>query len=111
MSIPQNAAIEAGKFVAKVNDIVLFPLIQLMIGVALLVFLFGVAQYVFNASNEASREEGKKHMLWGIIGFVVMASALAIITIAINTFGLRDVLDCSRTPTAGGCDKVFKVTP
>lgn len=111
MSFQQQAAIEAAKFVVKVNDIILFPLIMLLMGVAFLVFVYGAAVYVFNAANETARAEGQKSMLWGIIGILVMISALAIITIAINTFGLRNTLDCARNPSAAGCGGAFQTPP
>ena len=41
-----------------------------------------------NDSNGQAREEGKKHIMYGIIGLVVMVSAYTLLTIAANTFGL-----------------------
>lgn len=78
----------ANSFVGKVNEVILFPLISLLLGVALLVFLWGVFQFVANAESEDARSTGKKHMLFGIIGIVIMVSALAILQIAANTFGV-----------------------
>ena len=57
-------------------------------GIAFLVFLYGSAVYVMNAGNEQARGEGKKHIMYGLIGLVVMVSAYTILTIAGNTFGL-----------------------
>ncbi len=82
---PQEAACG---LIAKIEQIILFPLIMLMIGVAMLVFMWGAFQFVANADNDSSRAEGKQHMLYGIIGFVVMFSALAILKIAAWTFGI-----------------------
>ncbi len=85
---PAASKAEASKFVATVNDVFLFPLIGLLLGIAFLVFLYGVAVYVMNANNEQSRSEGRKHIMFGIIGMVVMISAYTLLTIAANTFGL-----------------------
>lgn len=98
------AAAEAAAFVAKVNDVLLFPLIALLTGVALLVFIYGGAEYILGASNETAREQGKKHLTYSFIGFVVMLSAYAILSIAAGTFGLNDTLDCATDSTAPGCD-------
>jgi len=111
MSPQQQAGIEAARFVAKVNQIILYPLIALIMGVAFLVFLYGSAEYIMNADNESARAEGRKHILWGIIGLTVMVSAFAIIQIAITTFGLNTTLDCAVDPTASGCANIFRVTP
>lgn len=108
MSTQQDVVNQAHGFVGKFNDAILFPLIALLSAVAFLVFLFGCAQYVMNAGNSSAREEGVKHITWGIIGLVVMVSAWAILGIAAGTFGLNKELNCANDPTAGGCDSVFQ---
>lgn len=72
----------------KIEDVILFPLISLMIAVAVLVFLWGVLQYILGADNDTARSDGRKHMMYGVIGFLVMVSAYAILNIAANTFGV-----------------------
>ncbi|MEZ4104486.1 MAG: hypothetical protein R3B60_04370 [Candidatus Paceibacterota bacterium] len=107
MSPQQDAANEAWKFVEKVNDVILFPLIALLSGIAFLVFIYGAAIFIFNGASEQARDKGKKHMTYGIIGLVIMASAYAILSIAVNTFGLGQTLDCTKDPTAAQCNTVF----
>ncbi len=75
-------------FVAQLNDIIIFPLITLMMGVALLVFLYGCFEFIMNAGNDGARTTGKRHILWGVVGMVVMVSAYAILSIAAGTFGI-----------------------
>ena len=82
------AAAEAQNFVDLVNEHILFPFIGLLSGIAFLVFLWGCAEFVFGAANEQARAQGKKHVLWGLIGLFVMVSAWAILTLAAGTFGL-----------------------
>lgn len=72
----------------KVKTVILYPLIALLLGVAFLVFLWGVFQMVANAQSEDARSIGRKHMLFGTIGMVVMLSALALLRIATATFGV-----------------------
>lgn len=79
----------ARTLVERINEVILFPLISLMIGVALLVFLWGAFQFVYQASNDSARETGRRHMIWGIVGFVIMLSALTILQIAAGTFGIQ----------------------
>ncbi len=78
----------ARTFVGKLNDVILFPLIGLLMGVALLMFVIGAAEYVMGADNPTAREKGVKHITYGIIGMVVMVSAWAILGLAVGTFGL-----------------------
>jgi hypothetical protein len=105
----QKAVGEASSFVDKVNTVILFPLIALLMAVAFLMFLFGCAEYIMNAANSEARSKGIKHITWGIIGLVVMVSAWAILRVASGTIGLDDELKCANDPTAGGCDKAFQL--
>ena len=109
MTPGQQAAAEAGNFVAKVNEIILFPLIALLLGIAFLYFIYGCAQYIINAASDQAREEGKKHIMYGLIGMVVMLSAYALLTLAVNTFGLGKSLDCANVPNGAGCETTFKL--
>jgi Type IV secretion system pilin len=102
-----EAAAQAADFVARFNEAILFPLITLLSGVAFLVFLYGCALYIFNASNDGARAEGKKHIMYGLIGLTVMISAYAILTMAVNSFGLGRQLDCASAPGTAGCAGAF----
>ncbi len=73
---------------AKIESAILFPLMTLMMAVALLMFLWGMYEYVLNADDESARSTGKTHMLYGVIGLFVMISALGILKIAAGTFGI-----------------------
>lgn len=80
----------AVSFAVKLNQIIIYPLIALLMGIALLVFVWGVVQYIAGATDETKRSDGRKHMLWGIIGFVVMVSATALLRLALGTFGIEE---------------------
>ncbi len=103
IALAGEGAVEASKFVDKLNTIILFPLIALLSGVAFLVFIYGCVIYIFNGTSDSAREEGKKHIMYGIIGLVVMISAWGLLSIAANTFGLGDQLNCADNPEAAGC--------
>lgn len=68
------------------NEIV-NPLIVLMFAVALLVFTFGVFEYVRNSDSPEDRKKGSNHILYGLIGLTIMVSAFTIIQIALGTLG------------------------
>jgi hypothetical protein len=83
-----SAAELVGPFVDKLKGAILFPLIMLLMGVALLIFLWGVFTYITHAEGDEARQTGKRHMIFGIIGLVIMVSAYAILQVALNTFGI-----------------------
>jgi len=78
----------AKSMLAKIESAILFPLMTLMMAVAFFVFLWGAYQFVLNANDDTKRTEGKNHMVYGIIGLLVMLSAMAILSIAAGTFGI-----------------------
>jgi hypothetical protein len=82
----------------KVQNAVLFPLMTLMMAVAVLFFLYGAYEFVLNADSEEGQTKGKTHMLYGIIGLIVMLSAYAIIQIATGTIGC----DATNLDACGG---------
>ena len=75
-------------FLDTLNDAVFYPLIIFLTALAFLVFLWGSFRFVLGAADSGARANGKRHMIYGIIGLLVMVSAGAILTIAANTFGL-----------------------
>lgn len=101
--------------VDKVNNAVLFPLIGLLSGIAVLVFLWGAFIYVKNADNDTARQQGQNHLLYGIIGLLIMVSAYAILSIAAGTFGIGiDRVDCTdgSNPTISSLnDSTFSTSP
>ena len=99
--------VEAGAFVSKFNDVILFPLIMLMTGVAMLYFIYGCVIYIANAENSESRATGRSHIIYSIVGMFVMLSAYGLLMIVANTFGLKDNLDCANNPAGQGCDIIF----
>ena len=61
---------------------------SVLIGVAVLVFIWGLVKFIVNADKEEERKQGKQLMLWGLIALVVISSLGAIITLIGNTFGV-----------------------
>jgi hypothetical protein len=107
MTPQQQAVQEASSFVDKVNTIIVFPLIALLMGIAFLMFLYGCAEYIFKSGSESAREEGVRHITWGLIGLFVMTTAWAILSLATGTIGLSDELECANDPSKAGCDDAF----
>lgn len=73
-------------FVARVNAALINPLLALIFTAALFLFLWGGFLFIARAGDLNAREAGKRHMLWGIIGMVVMASVFTILRIMLWTF-------------------------
>lgn len=76
--------------VGKINAVLVNPILALIFGAGLLVFVWGLVQYLYelNVKGE-SNSEAKMHMLWGIIGMFIMLAAFTIIKIISNTIGVQ----------------------
>ncbi|MDP2669315.1 MAG: hypothetical protein Q8P07_05845 [bacterium] len=72
------------------------PLTTFFFVAATVIFLYGVVEFVMGSSfgetsssgsiSFKSREKGKQHIMWGIIGLVIMVAVQAIISIFQNFF-------------------------
>ncbi len=76
-------------FLHKVIDLIINPLIVLLFAVAMVVFLYGVFEYIRGAESEDAREKGSRHILSGVFGLFIMISVFGIINIIVNTFGIN----------------------
>ena len=74
----------------NLTRVIINPLIALLFAAGLLVFVWGLVEFLWGQSlgGEHGKEEGKQHMLWGIIGMFIMAAAYTLLAfIASNTCG------------------------
>lgn len=67
--------------IQKVNDEILTPLVVLLFALAVGYFLFGVVKFVANLDNESTMEEGKRHMVWGVVGIAIMVGVYGILNL------------------------------
>jgi len=89
VAVPALAAVTT--FKKLVEDVlingILQPIVPLLIGLAVVIFIYGVITLIFSEGGE-KKEEGKQFMIWGIVGFFVMISMWGLVAILTNTFGL-----------------------
>lgn len=72
-------------------------LIPLAFALCLFYFFWGVAKYIrTGAGSEEAAKEGKKVMIWGIIGLFVAFSIWGIISFIKSELGLPDIENVSK---------------
>lgn len=79
------------QFIFNVNRMIINPLIILLFALALVLFLFGVFEFISNQDNEEKKTKGKSHMIWGVIGITIMLGVFTLMGIIINTFGIEGI--------------------
>lgn len=87
---------ELNKFLGKVVVEIINPIILLLSAVAFVLFLWGVFEFVAHAGDETKRTEGKRAIMWGLVGLVIIFGAYGIINIALGTFSLPPVQKISQ---------------
>ncbi len=88
---PGPLAAKFNVFLASVVDQIINPVILLLAASAFVVFVWGAFEFVVHAGDEGKREEGRKAILWGLIGLVIIFGAYGIINLALGTFGIAPV--------------------
>lgn len=62
-----------------------------IIALALVFFLWGLATFILSAGDEEKRGNGKKIMIWGAIAFTVMLGIWGIVNFLLEAFGIGDI--------------------
>lgn len=84
----------AGKvdeYVLKVDKYIINPLILMLFAIAILIFLYGVVEFLINQSNEEKKTTGKSHMIWGIVGITIMLGVWTILGFVLNILGVDGI--------------------
>mgnify|MGYP003394710976 CR=1 FL=1 len=82
---------KSDQVIARLVDNILQPIVYLLFAVAITVFFWGIFQLIRGADSEDELKTGKRHLLWGLIGLLIMFGALGILMIIKNTFGIPDI--------------------
>ena len=70
----------------KIAIYIINPIIILGFVVAVVVFFFGIAQFIWKADSDTDRETGKRSIGYGIIGLFIMISVYGILRFVLTTF-------------------------
>lgn len=82
----------------RIVDTFVWPTIVVLYAVGILLFVIGIIEFLWKLKDGKADAQGKQHMIWGIVGIVIMVSVNAIISLILNTFGidLNAATDASR---------------
>lgn len=80
----QPASDLVGRFVTYIIN----PIIWVLFAAGFFLFMFGLVQFMWNLQS-GKTDTGKSHMIWGIVGMVIMVSVEGIIVLVDQTFGFN----------------------
>lgn len=78
---PQNFKQFVDIIIGLINSIV-----PILVTLALIGFLWGAAQFVYNADNAEKRSNGQSMMIYGVVSLFVIIGLWGIVSLAHNTF-------------------------
>jgi uncharacterized membrane protein YidH (DUF202 family) len=78
-------------FIGKVDTLIINPLILFLFALAVVYFLYGVLEFLMNQENEEKKTAGKSHMLWGVVGIVIMMGVFTILNMIISTLNIQEI--------------------
>jgi hypothetical protein len=90
MAVATNASVNAavGGTMAKIISAIIYPIVLLVFGLAILLFIWGAAGLILNRDNPEKRAESQTHILWGVIGLFIMTGVYGIIRVIAGTIGV-----------------------
>lgn len=82
---------------------VINAIIPFLVGIAVLVIIWGVFQYISGAGDEEKRGEARKFIMYGVIGVFLMLSIWGFVNVLANSFDLKKTpLPEGSLPNFGG---------
>ena len=72
---------------AKINDVIINPLIFFLFALATVYFLYGFIKYLLSPDNEEVRKSSQNHMIWAVVGMFIMFAVFGIMNLILNTIG------------------------
>lgn len=84
------------QFLGKIIVQIINPIILLLAASAFVVFLWGVFEFIVHAEDEGKREDGRKAILWGLVGLGIIFGAYGIINLALGTFNITPIAPLSQ---------------
>ena len=77
-------AATASEIIGRFSEVILNPLIRLLFALAFLYFVYGLVEFMMNRGDADAVSKGKQHMVWGVIGLVIMLAVFGIMRLIIN---------------------------
>ncbi len=78
----------AQQIVDGVTAMIFQPIVALLFAAGLLVFMWGMVEFIANPTDPTHKEKGKQHMIYGVIGLLIMVSVWGIVGLVTDALGI-----------------------
>lgn len=72
----------------KIVTYLIDPAVRVIFTLGFFFFLWGFVEFLWKLKDGQVDENGKNHMVYGLIGMLIMVSVYGIISLVMNTFGI-----------------------
>lgn len=72
----------------RFEEFILTPTMYLIFTAGLLAFIYGLVEFMYKMRDGSDHKQGLQHMLWGLVGMLIMVSVYGIISLITNTIGV-----------------------
>ena len=74
---------------ARFQTYLITPAILVIFACGFFLFVYGLVEFLIKLNEGGDNAEGKQHMVWGIVGMLIMVSVYGILALVTNTFGIN----------------------
>ena len=72
----------------RIVDYIIDPAVKVIFTLGLFMFLWGFVEFLWDLKDGKVNDEGKQHMVYGLVGMLIMVSVYGIISLIMNTLGI-----------------------
>ncbi len=85
MSLVSTVYAASVPLVDSIKSKIITPIVGFLAALAVISFVYGIVLFMSNLDNESKMEDGKRHMLWGLVGLAIIVSVQAILKVICDT--------------------------
>ncbi len=81
--------VAASELIGKVVDLIINPIILVLFAAGFFLFMWGLVEFMWSMRSGEIAQRGKDHMIWGIVGMLIMVSVYGILRLINDTFNFN----------------------
>ncbi len=78
----------AGQLIGRIVDLILNPIIVVLFAAGFFLFIWGIVEFLWKSKEGEVSDTGKQHMVWGLVGMLIMVSVYGILRLINDTLSL-----------------------